>query len=272
MYFYLNILTHVSGNDCWGFTLLWHVFGFQGQLLKPRALRCSRCSTTHLYPPVRDDLWENDNILFLATWMHHKSLFWDLCIIIYIYNDINNVNHFYDKIIFTFLPQNCSKHLKRIYVPVPPPWHLRVRRSSWYPSIMFVVGRPLSVPVNSNINSSTPTLAASSSHLLPFSLLLQQSSGGAQPGLPAFYFPSEKSAIQNLVSGDCAEHKRLPAGQEWKHTPGGLSGQGLYRRRYQLAGWFWYEAHEQSWRMEVSDRRVSWRWFIWGRGVGGVEL
>lgn len=71
---------------------------------------------------------------------------------------------------------------------------------------------------------------------LPFSLLLQQSSGGSQPGLPAFYFPGEKSAIQNPVPGDRAEHKRLPAGQEWKHTPGGFSGQGLDRGRYQLAG------------------------------------
>lgn len=71
---------------------------------------------------------------------------------------------------------------------------------------------------------------------IPFSLLLQQSSGGSQPGLPAFYIPGEKSAIQNPVPGDCAEHKRLPAGQEWKHTPGGFSGQGLNRWRYQLAG------------------------------------
>lgn len=69
-------------------------------------------------------------------------------------------------------------------------------------------------------------------------LLLQQSSGGSQPGLPAFQFPGEKSAIQNPIPGDRAECEHLPAGQEWKHTPGGFSGQGLYRWRYQLAGWF----------------------------------
>lgn len=76
--------------------------------------------------------------------------------------------------------------------------------------------------------------SGSSSHFFHF--YSQQSSGDSQPGLPAFFIPGEESAIQNPITGDCTEHKRLPAGQEWKHTPGGFSGQGLYRRHHQLAG------------------------------------
>ena len=65
---------------------------------------------------------------------------------------------------------------------------------------------------------------------------LWQSPGGSQPGLPAIYFPGQRSAFPHPVPGDCVERERLPAGQEWKCAAGMFSGQGLHSRQHQPSG------------------------------------